>query len=95
MLKEKWKWVPGFKRSYKISNKGRVKAVDRYDARGRFREEQILKPNTDRKGYFYVGLWKKSKSRTFRVHALVLTVFYVSSSRRQSVPPSRWQSKKQ
>ncbi len=75
---EKWKWHPDYVGCYKISNRGRVKSVARTVIRGsstlsipgRLRKQQI-----DHSGYLVVTLRKDGKSRTRKVHQLVLEAF--------------------
>lgn len=62
---EVWKDVTGYEGMYKISNKGQVYSV---------RRDIMLKPKTDRYGYYVVGLWNgKLVHRT--VHRLVAQEF--------------------
>ena len=72
--KEIWKDIPNYE-GYKISNLGRVKSLERIDARGNKRKEKILKPSIDRKGYYRVALCKNSKVKKYYVHRLVYEAF--------------------
>ena len=62
-----WKSIDGFDK-YRISNKGDVKSF--YGVLPR-----ILKPKTDRYGYFGVRLIKDGKGKSFRPHMLVAMAF--------------------
>ena len=64
---EIWKVIPDFDK-YQISNNGNVKSLKGITPR-------ILKPKTDRYGYFGVGLTKDGKSVSFRPHTLVAMAF--------------------
>lgn len=77
--KERWRDVPGYEGKYRISDKGRVKSINRitkdkngicYKHNGR-----MLRPAKDSLGYLRVGLAKESKMGVFLVHHLVLFAF--------------------
>jgi len=78
-FKESWKNVKGFEGLYKISNKGRVKALTKVlkhvSKNGlvtlRVVKEKILKPNLDGRGYYHVRLSKNGKVTLFKIHDLV------------------------
>jgi len=82
---EQWKDIPGYKGRYQASTAGRVRSLDREvfvkyaigpkagttvlrPLKGRF-----LRPRSDIRGYKYVGLGTKHKSK--RVHRLVMLTF--------------------
>ena len=80
---EEWKPIPEFETSYAISNKGRVKRlerIDRYIRKDTGKEverrvsENILKL-VDSQGYFEVGLIEGSKTAYRRIHRMVATAF--------------------
>ena len=75
MSNEIWKDIKGFEGLYQVSNLGRVKSLERIDARGHRLKEKILKPRANHKGYYQVGLCKNSKVRFYFVHRLVWLVF--------------------
>ena len=77
---EIWKDIPEFNGIYQASNLGRVKSLERIDARGHRVKERILKPSIDRVGYYKVGLCKNSKVRFYLVHRLVWIAFNGSIS---------------
>lgn len=80
-MKEKWRWVRGFKGYYKVSTRGRVKSVARIitysNGRQQTIQEKILKPRKGRnaKCYFQVFLSKHNKAKSYQIHRLVLEAF--------------------
>ena len=72
---EIWKDIPNYEGLYQTSNLGRVKSLERIDARGHKRKEKILKTARDRYGYYQVGLCKNSKVKKYLVHRLVWEAF--------------------
>lgn len=71
---EIWKDIPNYE-GYQVSNLGRVKSLERIDARGHKRKEKILKTARDRYGYYQVGLCKNSIEKKYLVHRLVWIAF--------------------
>jgi len=82
MITEKWRWItkPGIKKKfYKVSNKGKVKAVGRWqyliDGRRRYKRPQLMTPSIVR-GYLRVGLMSSNgRQKHYSVHRLVLEAF--------------------
>ena len=74
-MNEVWKDIKGYENLYQISNFGRVKSLDRYDATGHHWEEKIIKPRIDKDFYCEHVLCKTSKKRVFRTHRLVAEAF--------------------
>lgn len=72
---EEWKDIPNYEGIYQISNLGRVKSLNRVNARGYELKEKILKLWISNNGYFRVALWKNSKIRNYLVHRLVYEAF--------------------
>ena len=72
---EVWKDVDGYEGFYQVSNKGRVRSVDRRDPRGHRRRGRMLKPGCNSSGYLIVALYKNGKSKTKDVHRLVARAF--------------------
>jgi len=74
MMEEYWKPIIGYE-GYLISNKGRVKTLDRYVPHKRhgrmFVEGVLIKQYKDLENYYHVGLWKNNKSTTSKIHRLV------------------------
>lgn len=67
---ERWKWIVGYRRHYKISDHGRVWSAPRPRTRG-----GLLTPATDSGGYQLVGLMRGGCETTHRVHVLVAKHF--------------------
>lgn len=76
-MKEKWKSIKGFEGLYKISNYGNVKSLFFWDINKRkyIIKERIIKPITDKDGYYIIGLYKNKKRKTYKVHRLVAEAF--------------------
>lgn len=72
---EIWRPVKGYEGLYEVSNRGRVRSVDRWvtgkDGKKYFYKGQTLKPRVDEDGYLLVTLSRNGKKRTFQVHRLV------------------------
>lgn len=86
---EIWKDIEGYEGLYQVSNKGRVKSLDRYEeyvGRNetvvlRKRKGRIMTTKKDKDGYCEVGLRKESVGRKFfRVHRLVAEAFCYNDS---------------
>ena len=73
--KEIWKDIKGFEGLYRVSNLGRVKSLERFDALGRRVKERILKPLINHRGYYQVVLCKNSIVKAYKVHRLVWSAF--------------------
>ena len=78
--RERWRAIRGFTGYYEVSNRGRVRSVDRRVrraqggkqwARSRLLSQCVLK----RGGYLAVSLWKQGRGRTVAVHRLVALTF--------------------
>ena len=76
---EEWKQVAGYEGQYMVSNKGRVKSLERtrvgkcgciYQVK-----ERILKQYKDNRQYLYVDLCKNAKTKRYKVHRLVAETF--------------------
>jgi hypothetical protein len=79
MQKEIWKEIKGYEGLYEVSNLGNVKSLERNivrkDGTNFYIAERILRPSKDRKGYLNIGLYKKGKSKNYKVHRLVAAAF--------------------
>lgn len=81
-MKEKWKYIKGTNKRYKVSNYGRVKSIT-YETieEGRWKKRKVRHEGSIIKGwvmqgYCYVGLRpKKCVLKTYAVHRLVLETF--------------------
>ena len=72
---EIWKDIEGYEGLYQVSNKGRIKSLNRIDSRGRKVNEKILSSKPNNKGYLRVHLYKNGKRKPFSVHRLVAIAF--------------------
>ena len=74
MKNEVWKPVKGYEGFYEVSNKGRVRSVERIDARGKHRKSKIMsvkkKQNTKKVTFFRDG-----KRKTIALKKLVVDAF--------------------
>lgn len=74
MVNELWKPVKGYEGLYEVSNKGRVRSVERRDARGQLRKSKIMSvkkiQNTKKVTFFRDG-----KSKIFTLKKLVADAF--------------------
>lgn len=74
MANELWKPIKGFEGFYEVSSEGRVRSVDRIDARGQHRKSKIMSvkkiQNTKKVTFFRDG-----KSKTFTLKKLVADAF--------------------
>ena len=78
MQKEIWKDIKGYEGSYKISDLGRIKSIDRIIKIGKsniVKKGVILKQCFDKGGYLQVTLHKNNIAKTYRVHRLVALNF--------------------
>ena len=76
---EVWKDISGFEGYYQVSNKGRVRSLDRKvwsEKRGAFysHKGKVLKL-TESRGYLHITLRKNYKPITMQVHRLVAEAF--------------------
>lgn len=69
--KEIWKDIPNYEGYYQASNLGRIKSLKRKYVRN----NRIMIPNKDRKGYLRVCLRDNKTKRTIHVHKLIAMAF--------------------
>ena len=78
-MKEIWKDVVGYEKSYTVSNTGTVKSKNReiVDCNGRVlvRKGVTLSPTKNHCGYLMVGLSNNSETVLISIHRLVATAF--------------------
>lgn len=77
---EIWKDIKGYEGIYQVSNKGRVKSLERdiicKNGVKRHYKERIMKGSLDMDGYLYVGLGNNKGERKFLwIHRIVATTF--------------------
>lgn len=79
---ENWKWVPGYKGLYEISDLGRVRSYYKRSQGGWVLSDvpQEVKSINNKAGYLYIGLSKNGVQKNFYVHRLVLLAFGVTPS---------------
>ena len=73
-MTEMWKPIK-VAEDYEVSNFGRVRSVDRINAKGWRYTGRLLKLQKDKKGYLTVGIMVSGKPKTFKVHRLVAFAF--------------------
>ena len=78
MQKEKWKSVIGFEGLYEVSDKGRIRSIDRWiEQQGRMQLYKgcIMSQYINNSGYLMIRLSKENKKYSFTVHRLVASAF--------------------
>jgi hypothetical protein len=79
MNQEIWKDIEGYDGLYQVSNKSKVRVLDRYcKTRGdglALRKGRVLKPSLTPKGYLKYTLYKNGKSKNMLEHQLVAKSF--------------------
>lgn len=86
MKEEIWKPIKDFEDSYEVSNKGRVRSLDRFVSQwngrqniNRVQKGKIMNPACNGIGYLQVKLSKEGKYVSKYVHRLVIETFYYES----------------
>ena len=74
-MDEIWKDIEGYEGKYAVSNKGRVKSLERVDSLGRRVNEKILRPCKSGNGYLLIWLCKGGSRKLHYIHRLVLSTF--------------------
>ena len=74
-MKEIWRDIQGYEGYYQVSNRGRVKSLERIDNNNHKVKEKILKMVSDKDGYLIINLYKNGKHKTCRIHRLVANAF--------------------
>ena len=73
MNNEIWKDIPGYEGRYAVSDQGRVKSYSKKT----YKNERILKPHTNKRGYCTVSLVDcDGKTHTRRIHDAVMSAFH-------------------
>jgi hypothetical protein len=77
--REQWRAIPGYEGIYEVSDRGRVRSLDRevpHGALGSVRVAgRMMVPVDDGKGYRRVGMTRHNKKTHYRIHQLVLMAF--------------------
>lgn len=68
MIQEQWKPIEGYDGDYLVSNLGRVRSL-------KCHKDRIMPLTKQRKGYYYVSLYRHNQSKCCRVHRLVALAF--------------------
>lgn len=74
-MSEVWENIPGFEKIYQVSNRGRVRSLDRVDNKGKMLRGIILKCQPTTTGYRAVSLSKNGKEKSYTIHRLVAVAF--------------------
>ena len=74
MVNEIWKPVKGYEGFYEVSNEGRVRSVERIDARGQHRKSKIMSVKKIQNAK-KVTFFRDGKSKTFTLKKLVADAF--------------------
>lgn len=75
MNEEIWKDITGYTGIYQISNKGRIKSLERYDKNNRFRKSVILKTSFNKDNSEKINLSNNGIKITYSVPRLVYREF--------------------
>lgn len=74
-----WVDIEGYEGLYQVSRGGEIKSVERYakskERKYYYKQEKILKPTINNKGYLKVYLSKEGISRNVFVHRIVANAF--------------------
>lgn len=74
-VSERWLPVVGYEGAYEVSDKGRVRSLDRVNARGHRLRGRELRPGKHSRGYLVVNLAGPEGIRQHLAHRLVLDAF--------------------
>lgn len=76
---EEWRPVPGFEQTHEVSDRGRVRSLERHvkyqDGRERTYPEKMLRLVDGTTGYLRVNIATKGENRVKKVHHLVALAF--------------------
>lgn len=75
-MKEIWKEIPGYEGQYEVSDRGRVRSLDRVTSHGRKRKGKVLSTVPGSKGYPQLKLSRDGVSNMRSVHALMAETFF-------------------
>lgn len=86
---ETWKPIIGYENYYEVSDKGRVKSLNRYVNQiygARIVKSKILSPSLNKKnGYFFVNLSLLGKIKAHLIHRLVAIAFIPNPEKKSEV----------
>lgn len=72
---EQWRPVAGYEGAYEVSSLGRVRSIERLNARGRRQQARVLSPRRTTWDHLAVALYANAVRADFQVHTLVLLAF--------------------
>ena len=72
---ERWKAISGYEGIYEVSDRGRVKSLDRINHYKRNIKERILKPRINNRGYCHSYLYINGVAKSIKTHRLVAIAF--------------------
>ena len=79
MEKETWRDIPDYEGLYQVSDKGRVRSLDRYieysNGKLVFYKSKIIKQREDKHGRMVLRLYKNKNRKNYFVHSLVALAF--------------------
>lgn len=84
-MKELWKDIKGYEGLYMISNKGRVKSLEKVVGSGYIQKERYLKESICVNGYAYYSLSKQSKTKKFKTHRLIAIHFIPNPNKKEQI----------
>ena len=86
-MNEQWKDIAGYEGRYQISNKGRVKSLQKWNVSKRqFQScEEILNPTDNGHGYLIVGLKNRGYRKSYYIHRLVAEAFIDNTNKAKVV----------
>lgn len=88
-MKENWKDLVGYEGYYQVSDKGRVRTVDRVLVKSNGvkqpRKGKVSKLGSDKNGYNTIILWKQGKGTFSRVCRLVAITFIHNAENKPTV----------
>lgn len=86
---EEWRFIIGHEGQYQVSNKGRIRSIDREFIRSNGRvmklKSKIMKLNITSEGYVGITLHLKGKNKSYRVHRLVAQAFISNKENKETV----------
>ena len=90
MKEEIWKDIEGYEGHYQVSNLGRVRSLGKYRKNFltggySYHKGKILKNILNRKGYYYITLYKNGKAIKKTIHRLVATAFIANTKNKPQV----------
>ena len=88
MTKEIWKDINDYEELYKVSNLGRIKALEKVVNRGKCHRkwnEHYLKYSLDNNGYHRTNLSKGGVNKTVKVHRIVAKTFIENPQNKPTV----------